>query len=50
VAPLDLVADFGGGSMVVVVGITAALFERERSGQGQVIDVVMVVGGAPCPR
>ncbi|MDX1887767.1 CaiB/BaiF CoA-transferase family protein [Mycolicibacterium sp. 120270] len=44
VAPLNLVADFGGGSMFVLVGIVAALYERERSGQGQVIDAAMVDG------
>ncbi|MET0474903.1 MAG: CaiB/BaiF CoA-transferase family protein [Mycobacterium sp.] len=44
VAPLNLVADFGGGSMFVVVGIVAALYERERSGRGQVIDAAMVDG------
>lgn len=44
VAPLNLVADFGGGSMLVVMGIVTALYERERSGQGQVIDAAMVDG------
>jgi alpha-methylacyl-CoA racemase len=44
VAPLNLVADFGGGSMFVLVGIVAALFERERSGRGQVVDAAMVDG------
>lgn len=44
VVPLNLVADFGGGSMLVLVGIVAALFERERSGVGQVIDAAMVDG------
>ncbi len=44
VAPLNLVADFGGGSMLALVGIVAALFERERSGEGQVIDAAMVDG------
>ncbi|MCK8645501.1 CaiB/BaiF CoA transferase family protein [Mycobacterium colombiense] len=42
--PLNLVADFGGGSMLVVIGIAAALYERERSGAGQVIDAAMVDG------
>ncbi|WP_406814188.1 CaiB/BaiF CoA transferase family protein [Mycobacterium sp. M23085] len=42
--PLNLVADFGGGSMLVVIGIAAALYERERSGLGQVIDAAMVDG------
>ncbi len=44
VAPLNLVADFGGGSMLVLLGIVAALYERETSGQGQVIDAAMVDG------
>jgi alpha-methylacyl-CoA racemase len=44
VAPLNLVADFGGGSMLVLVGIVTALYERERSGRGQVIDAAMVDG------
>ncbi|ORB75477.1 CaiB/BaiF CoA transferase family protein [Mycobacterium scrofulaceum] len=42
--PLNLVADFGGGSMLVLLGIVAALYERERSGSGQVIDAAMVDG------
>ena len=44
VPPLNLVADFGGGSMLALVGITAALYERERSGRGQVVDAAMVDG------
>ncbi|OBK74987.1 CaiB/BaiF CoA-transferase family protein [Mycobacterium sp. 1274761.0] len=44
VAPLNLVADFGGGSMLVLLGIVAALYEREKSGTGQVIDAAMVDG------
>jgi alpha-methylacyl-CoA racemase len=42
--PLNLVADFGGGSMLVLLGIAVALYERERSGKGQVIDAAMVDG------
>ncbi|MGH4024127.1 MAG: CaiB/BaiF CoA transferase family protein [Pseudonocardiaceae bacterium] len=44
VPPLNLVGDFGGGSMFLVVGVLAALYERERSGAGQVVDAAMVVG------
>lgn len=44
IPPLNLVADFGGGSMLALIGITAALYERERSGKGQVIDAAMVDG------
>ncbi|WP_310773851.1 CaiB/BaiF CoA transferase family protein [Mycobacterium sp. Z3061] len=42
--PLNLVADFGGGSMLVLLGIVTALYEREHSGMGQVIDAAMVDG------
>ena len=42
--PLNLVADFGGGSMLVLLGIAVALYEREGSGQGQVVDAAMVDG------
>lgn len=44
--PLNLVGDFGGGSMFLVVGILAALYERERSGRGQVVDAAMVDGAS----
>ncbi|HET6816740.1 MAG TPA: CaiB/BaiF CoA-transferase family protein [Mycobacteriales bacterium] len=44
VAPLNLVADFGGGSMFLVTGVLAALLERATSGKGQVVDVAMVDG------
>ncbi|OYO04894.1 carnitine dehydratase [Enemella evansiae] len=46
VPPLNLVGDFGGGSMLLLVGVLAALWERERSGQGQVIDAAMVDGAS----
>jgi alpha-methylacyl-CoA racemase len=42
--PLTLVGDYGGGSMFLVVGVLAALWERERSGLGQVVDAAMVDG------
>jgi len=44
VPPLNLVGDFGGGSMLLVVGVLAALCERFRSGHGQVVDAAMVDG------
>jgi alpha-methylacyl-CoA racemase len=44
VPPLNLVADFGGGSMFLIFGILAALFERSKSGHGQVVDAAMVDG------
>lgn len=44
--PLNLVGDFGGGSMLLAFGIIAALWERERSGRGQVVDAAMVDGAS----
>lgn len=44
--PLNLVGDFAGGALYLAVGIVAALFERSRSGQGQVIDAAIVDGTA----
>ena len=46
VPPLNLAGDFGGGSMFLLVGILSALWERERSGKGQVIDAAMVDGSS----
>jgi alpha-methylacyl-CoA racemase len=44
VPPLNLVGDFGGGSMFLAFGIMAALFERAQSGKGQVVDAAIVDG------
>jgi alpha-methylacyl-CoA racemase len=46
VPPLNLVGDFGGGSMLLVVGVLAALWEAQRSGRGQVVDAAMVDGAS----
>ncbi len=46
VPPLNLAGDFGGGSMFLIVGILAALFERQTSGRGQVVDAAMVDGSS----
>ena len=46
VPPLNLVGDMGGGGMLLVNGILAALLEAHNSGQGQVIDAAMVDGAA----
>lgn len=46
VPPLNLVGDMGGGGMLLVNGVLAALLETANSGQGQVIDVAMVDGAA----
>jgi len=42
--PLNLVGDFGSGSMLLAMGIMAALFERSRSGEGQVVDAAIIDG------
>jgi alpha-methylacyl-CoA racemase len=44
--PLNLVADFGGGGMLLAMGVLAALVERSGSGAGQVVDAAMVDGAA----
>jgi alpha-methylacyl-CoA racemase len=44
--PVNYLADFGGGGTFLAIGVLAALLERERSGEGQVIDVAMVDGAA----
>jgi alpha-methylacyl-CoA racemase len=43
---LNLIGDMGGGGMLLVNGVLAALLETASSGQGQVIDVAMVDGAA----
>lgn len=44
IPPLNLVGDFGGGTMFLLFGILSALYERQRSGQGQVVDAAMTDG------
>jgi alpha-methylacyl-CoA racemase len=44
--PLNLVGDYGGGGLLLAFGMLAALIERGRSGQGQVVDAAMVDGAA----
>ncbi|MDT5240914.1 MAG: alpha-methylacyl-CoA racemase [Mycobacterium sp.] len=46
VPPLNLAGDFGGGSMFLIVGILAALWERQTSGKGQVVDAAMIDGSS----
>jgi alpha-methylacyl-CoA racemase len=46
VPPLNLVGDFGGGGMLLALGVVAALLEAGRSGRGQVVDAAMVDGAA----
>ncbi|MFZ6689637.1 CaiB/BaiF CoA transferase family protein [Undibacterium sp. SXout11W] len=42
--PLNLVADFGGGAMMLAFGVVCAALESQKSGQGQVVDAAMVDG------
>ncbi|MDE2398175.1 MAG: CoA transferase [Burkholderiales bacterium] len=44
--PINLIGDFGGGSLYLVLGVLAALHEMKSSGQGQVVDAAMVDGVA----
>ena len=44
VPPLNLVGDYGGGSLYLVVGILAALHEAKHSGRGQVVDAAITDG------
>jgi crotonobetainyl-CoA:carnitine CoA-transferase CaiB-like acyl-CoA transferase len=44
--PLNLVGDYGGGALYLVVGVLAALLETQKSGKGQVVDAAMVDGAA----
>jgi alpha-methylacyl-CoA racemase len=44
--PLNLVGDYGGGALYLAFGVMAALFERQRSGLGQVVDAAMVDGAS----
>src|ERR1700752_1857034 len=46
VPPLNLGGDFGGGAMFLLVGILAALWERQNSGKGQVVDAAMIDGSS----
>jgi len=46
VPPLNLVGDFGGGGMLLALGVACALVEARSSGRGQVIDAAMVDGAA----
>jgi alpha-methylacyl-CoA racemase len=46
IAPLNLVGDYAGGSLFLVMGMLAALNERNQSGKGQVIDAAITEGTA----
>jgi alpha-methylacyl-CoA racemase len=44
--PLNLIGDFGGGALYLVVGVLAAIIEARQSGSGQVVDAAMVDGAS----
>ncbi len=46
VPPVNFLADFGGGGMLLALGVVAAMWEVARSGRGQVVDAAMVDGAA----
>lgn len=46
IVPLNLVADCGGGAMLLAMGVLAGVIEARRTGQGQVVDVAMTDGAA----
>ncbi|BBQ01298.1 CoA transferase (plasmid) [Burkholderia sp. SFA1] len=46
VPPLNLVGDYGGGGMLLALGVVAALFDAQRGGAGQVVDAAMIEGAA----
>jgi len=46
VPPINLAANFGGGGMMMLSGILAALVERSTSGRGQVVDAAMLDGAS----
>lgn len=46
VPPLNLVGDFGGGSLFLALGVVAALVHARATGEGQVVDAAMVDGSA----
>ena len=46
IPPLNLVGDFGGGGMLLALGLLAAIVHARSSGEGQVVDAAMVDGSA----
>ena len=46
VPPLNLIGDFGGGGMLLALGLVSALLESKQSGKGQVVDAAMTDGSA----
>jgi alpha-methylacyl-CoA racemase len=46
IPPLNLIGDFGGGTMLLAFGMVCGLLEAARSGKGQVVDTAMVDGAS----
>lgn len=46
VPPLNLIGDYGGGTMFLIAGVLAAIIERATSGKGQIVDAAMVDGAS----
>lgn len=46
VPPLNLIGDFGGGGLLLALGVVSAVLSAERTGEGQVVDTAMVDGAA----
>ncbi|AWY38454.1 CoA transferase [Pseudomonas putida] len=46
VPPLNLLGDYGGGGMLLAMGVLAALVNVQRGGEGQVVDAAMTEGAA----
>ena len=44
--PINLLGDYGGGGMLLALGVVAALLEAQRTGRGAVVDASMVEGAA----
>ncbi|WP_426028412.1 CaiB/BaiF CoA transferase family protein [Brevundimonas sp. TWP2-3-4b2] len=44
--PLNLIGDYGGGAMMLVTGVLAAIIEARRTGSGRVVDAAMTDGSA----
>jgi alpha-methylacyl-CoA racemase len=44
VTPQNIIADYAGGGLMAALGVCAALYERERSGEGQLVDAAMSDG------
>ncbi len=44
VIPQNVIADYAGGGLMAAMGVLAALYERERSGEGQLVDAAMSDG------